>query len=57
VSELHIGLKGTMGPLYLRDLADKTRRGLKGRIHAGQCKGTPRYGYTVLRQLAAKRGA
>jgi len=57
VSELHIGLKGTIGALYLRDLADKTRRGLEGRIHAGRCKGTPRYGYTVLRQLAAKRGA
>ena len=28
VSELHIGLKGTMGALYLKDLADKTRRGL-----------------------------
>ena len=26
VNELHIGLKGTMGALYLRDLADKTRR-------------------------------
>ena len=30
VSELHIGLKGTMGALYLKDLADKTRRGLRG---------------------------
>ena len=29
VSELHIGLKGTMGALYLKDLADKTRRGLR----------------------------
>ena len=26
ISELHIGLKGTMGALYLKDLADKTRR-------------------------------
>ena len=26
VSELYIGLKGTMGALYLKDLADKTRR-------------------------------
>lgn len=26
VNELHIGLKGTMGALYLKDLADKTRR-------------------------------
>jgi DNA invertase Pin-like site-specific DNA recombinase len=32
VSELHIGLRGTMGALYLKDLADKTRRGLRGRV-------------------------
>ncbi len=51
VSELHIGLKGTMGALYLKDLADKTRRGLEGRIHAGRCTGTPPYGYTVVRRL------
>ena len=51
VSELHIGLKGTMGALYLKDLADKTRRGLEGRIHAGRCTGTAPYGYTVVRKL------
>jgi DNA invertase Pin-like site-specific DNA recombinase len=51
VSELHIGLKGTMGALYLKDLADKTRRGLEGRIHAGRCTGTAPYGYTVMRKL------
>ena len=27
INELHIGLKVTMGALYLKDLADKTRRG------------------------------
>ncbi len=31
VSELHIGLKGTMGALFLKDLGDKTRRGQVGR--------------------------
>ena len=30
VSELHIGLKGTMNALFLKDLAIKTHRGLKG---------------------------
>lgn len=39
VSELHIGLKGTMNALFLKDLADKTRRGLRGRIEAGQSGG------------------
>ena len=51
VSELHIGLKGTMGALYLKDLADKTKRGLEGRINAGRCSGSPAYGYAVVRKL------
>jgi site-specific DNA recombinase len=51
VSELHVGLKGTMGALYLKDLADKTRRGLEGRVRAGRAVGLPPYGYEVVRQL------
>ncbi|MCA2411308.1 recombinase family protein [Rhizobium leguminosarum] len=51
VSELHIGLKGTMGALYLKDLADKTRRGLRGRIEDGKSGGGLCYGYDVVRQL------
>jgi DNA invertase Pin-like site-specific DNA recombinase len=31
ITELHVGLKGTMNALFLKDLADKTRRGLSGR--------------------------
>ena len=30
ISELHVGLKGTMNALFLADLAHKTRRGLRG---------------------------
>ena len=45
VSGLHIGLKGTMGALYLKDLADKTRRGLRGRVEAGKSGGGNSYGY------------
>jgi len=30
IDELQIGFKGTMGALFLKDLADKTRRGLRG---------------------------
>lgn len=48
VSELHIGLKGTMGALYLKDLADKTRRGLRGRVEAGKSGGGNAYGYDVV---------
>lgn len=52
VSELHIGLKGTMGALYLKDLADKTRRGLRGRIEDGKSGGGLCYGYDVVRRLS-----
>jgi site-specific DNA recombinase len=45
VSDLHIGLKGTMNALFLKDLADKTRRGLRGRIEAGKSGGGLTYGY------------
>lgn len=30
VTHLHVGLKGTMNALFLKDLADKTRRGQRG---------------------------
>ena len=51
VNELHIGLKGTMGALYLKDLADKTRRGLRGRIEAGKSGGGNSYGYDVVKKF------
>lgn len=51
VSDLHVGLKGTMGQLYLRDLAAKTHRGLEGRIRQGRAIGAPPYGYRVVRRL------
>src|SRR3970282_130858 len=30
ITHLHVGLKGTMNALFLKDLADRTRRGLRG---------------------------
>jgi site-specific DNA recombinase len=35
INELHVGLKGTMNALFLKDLAQKTRRGLQGRVLQG----------------------
>jgi site-specific DNA recombinase len=35
ITHLHVGLKGTMNALFLKDLADKTRRGLRGRVELG----------------------
>ena len=50
ITELHIGLKGTMGALYLKDLADKTKRDLRGRIEDGKSGGGNSYGYRVVRK-------
>ena len=49
ISELQIGFKGTMGALYLKDLADKTRRGLRGRVEDGKSGGGNSYGYDVVK--------
>jgi site-specific DNA recombinase len=53
ISELHVGLKGTMNALFLKDLADKTRRGLRGRVEAGMSGGGNAYGYSVVRRVNA----
>ena len=49
-NELHIGLKGTMGALFRKDLAQKTHRGLEGRVRAGKSAGGISYGYRLDRQ-------
>lgn len=53
ISELHVGLSGTMGALYLKQLAEKTRRGLRGRVEAGRSGGGNSYGYDVVTKLDA----
>ena len=53
VTHLHVGLKGTMNALFLKDLADKVRRGLRGRVEDGKSGGGNSYGYDVVRKLAA----
>ena len=49
ISELHVELKGTMNALFLKDLAAKTRRGLRGRVEASKSGGGRSYGYDVVR--------
>ncbi|PCJ20513.1 MAG: resolvase [SAR86 cluster bacterium] len=53
ISTLHIGLKGTMNAMFLKDLADKTRRGLRGRVEKGKSGGGLAYGYKVVKQFDA----
>jgi DNA invertase Pin-like site-specific DNA recombinase len=51
ISELHVGLKGTMNALFLKDLAQKTRRGQEGRVRDGRSAGGRCYGYRVVREF------
>ena len=53
ITELHVGLKGTMNALFLKDLADKTRRGLEGRVRQGRSGGGLCYGDDVVRERDA----
>jgi site-specific DNA recombinase len=49
ITHLHVGLKGTMNALFLKDLADKTRRGLRGRVELGKSGGGLCFGFRVTR--------
>ena len=53
INEMHIGLGGTMNALFLKNLGQKTHRGLEGRVEAGKSGGGRSYGYTVDRQPLA----
>ena len=54
INTMHIGLKGTMNALFLKDLADKTRRGLRGKIENSKSAGGISYGYRVATKINAK---
>jgi hypothetical protein len=51
ITHLHIGFKGTMNALFLKDLAKKTHRGLRGRVEDGKSAGGLCYGYRVVKTL------
>ena len=56
ISELHIGLKGTMNAIFLKDLASKTHRGMRGRVEQGKSGGGNSYGYDVVKQFDPNTG-
>src|SRR5204862_7217732 len=51
ITHLHIGLKGTMNARFLRELGDKPRRGLRGRIELGKAGGGVSFGYRIVQRL------
>ena len=48
ITQLHIGILGTMAQMALSDLGEKTRRGQLGRARAGRIPGGLAYGYDVV---------
>lgn len=48
VGAIHIGVKGLMGKLYLAELAQKTRRGLRAVVTDGRHAGGRSYGYDLV---------
>lgn len=57
IHEMHVGLKGMMNALFLKDLAEKTRRGQRGRIEKGRSGGGLAYGYDVAPDEGDRAGA
>ena len=53
INELHVGLKGTVNAIQLKQISAKVRRGQRGRVEAGKIPGGNSYGYLVLRNLNA----
>jgi DNA invertase Pin-like site-specific DNA recombinase len=48
LTQMHVGIMGTMAQLALSDLRDKTKRGQLGRARAGRIPGGLAYGYEVV---------
>jgi site-specific DNA recombinase len=48
ITAMHAGLKGLMSEMFLTDLANKTRRGLRARVAAGASGGGKSYGYDAV---------
>lgn len=51
ITFLHIGLKGTMNAMYLVEPAEKTHRGIRGRVENGKAGGGLCYGYTAVKRF------
>lgn len=47
-TDIHIGLRGIVGSMYLKDLGDKVRRHHFGRVREGKVMGLVTYGYRAV---------
>ncbi len=53
VSDIHIAFGGAKNALFLKDLAFKVKRGMKGRVGAGKSLSKKVYGYEIVRRFDA----
>lgn len=56
INELHIGVKGAMNALALKDMKQRVRRALEAKARAGQVPAGLSYGYKVRRDVADAEG-
>jgi len=56
VSDLHVGFKGTMNALYLRDLKEKVKRAHRSIAASGRAASSIAYGYSVVRGVLDEKG-
>ena len=54
VSQMHVGILGTMYQMFLSDLRAKTHRGLEGLIRQGKSAGGLSYGYRAVADAAGR---
>jgi DNA invertase Pin-like site-specific DNA recombinase len=57
ITQMHIGIFGTIAQMTLIDLRSKTRRGQLGRARAGRIPGGLAYGYDVVPQAPGSKDA
>lgn len=55
VEAIHVGLKGTMNAIELKNTAERTRRGLKGALNEGRVLGIVPYGYDMGRKTGERK--
>ncbi|UWQ47689.1 recombinase family protein [Leisingera aquaemixtae] len=51
LDDMKVGVGGLVSTMFLKDLAQKTRRGLEGRVAKGKSAGGISYGYRVKREI------
>lgn len=47
-TNIHVGVRGLLGSMFLKDLGDKVRRGQSGRVREGKFPGAVNYGYRIV---------